>query len=193
MANNLYPSFAQINYHSAYGNHVMTLPTLRWNAGLLGAAGTFDTHDSVGIAANTMVTALVALLRPFYPSTVIFDSYEIFNAPVLSTPLVFNPVYGASLALAGTNADPEGVDKAVQYTIGYRTTSFGRSQIVLLDVPAGNTWGNVTTPDTLVTNLTAAFTAESNGWAGRDNGRPFYFTNVSISLNKRLRRKYGMI
>lgn len=193
MANNLYPSYVQVNYHSIYGNHTMTLPTLRWNAGVLGAAGTFDTHDGEGIAANTMVTALVTLLRPFFPDTTIFDTYEIFNAPTLTVPLVFNPVYGASLGLAGTNADPEGVDKAVQYTIGTRTTLFGRSQIVLLDVPAGNTWGNVTTPDAATTALLAAWTAETNGWAGRDGGRPFYFTNISISLNKRLRRKYGMI
>jgi len=193
MANNLYPSFVQIKYHSAYGNHAMTLPTLRWNADELGDPGTFDTHDGMGIAADTMIEALAATLLPFYPDTVIFDGYTIFNAPVLSTPLVFNPVYAASLALEGTDATPDGVDKAVQYTIGYRTTLFGRSQIVLLDKPAGNTWGNVTTPDAATLALTAEFTAATNGWAGRDNGRPFTFTNISISLNKRLRRKYGMV
>lgn len=193
MANNLYPSYVQIRYHSIYGNHTMTLPTLRWNAGDLGTPGTFDTHDGVGIAADTMVEALVDTFLGFYPATVIFDTYEIFNAPVLSTPLVFNPVYGASLALEGADATPLGVDKAVQYTIGMRTTLFGRVQIVFLDIPTGNTWGNVTTPDAAVNAVLAEFTATTNGWAGRDGGRPFYFTNISISMNKRLRRKYGMI
>lgn len=193
MANNLYPSFVQVKYHSAYGNHTMTLPTLRWNADELGLPGTFDTHDAAGIAADVMVEALVDTFLGFYPDTVIFDSYTIFNAPTLSMPLVFNPVYAASLAQAGADDTPTGVDKAVQYTIGYRTTTFGRSQIVFLDIPAGNTWGNVTTPNAAVDAVTAEWTAASNGWAGRDNGRPFTFTNITISHNKRLRRKYGMI
>lgn len=193
MANNLYPAYVQIAYHSAYGNHIMTLPTLDWTAGVLGAPGEFETHDGVGIAANTMVEALVATFLPFYGSTVVFDTYTIFKSPALSVPLVFNPVYQAALGDAGSDATPLGVDKAVQYTIGFRTVTFGRSQVVLLDKPAGNTWGNVTTPDAETLALIAEFTAESNGWAGRDNGRPFTFTNISISMNKRLRRKYGMI
>lgn len=193
MANNLYPSYVQVDYHSLYGTHSMTLPTLRWDAGLLGDPGEFETHDGMGIAADTMVEALIALFQPLYPTSVVFDTYTIFNAPVLSVPLVFNPVYGASLALAGTDLTPEGVDKAVQYSIGFRTVLFGRSQIVLLDKPAGNTWGNVTTPDAATDDIIAEWTGEANGWAGRDNGRPFYFTNISISMNKRLRRKYGMV
>jgi hypothetical protein len=193
MANNLYPSYVQVKYHSLYGNHTMSLPTLRWNADELGTPGTFDTHDGFGIAADTMVEALVDTFLALYPDTVIFDGYTIFNAPVLSVPIVFNPVYAASLALEGADATPMGVDKAVQYSIGYRTVTFGRSQIVLLDVPAGNTWGNVTTPDATTLAITAEWTAATNGWAGRDNGRPFTFTNISISMNKRLRRKYGMI
>lgn len=193
MANNLYPSYVQINYHSVYGNHTMTLPTLRWNAGDLGTPGTFDTHDAVGVAADVMVENLVDLMLPFFPDTTIFDTYEVFDAPTLTVPLVFNPVYGASLGLEGTNATPTGVDKAVQYTLGLRTTLFGRSQIVFLDIPVGNTWGNVTTPNVIAAALLAEFTATDKGWAGRDGGRPFYFTNISISMNKRLRRKYGMI
>jgi len=193
MANNLYPSWVRINYHSAFGTHTMTLPTLRWNAGTLGNPGTFDTHDAAGIAADVMVEAFVDLLAPKVPSTTVFDNYEIFNAPVLSVPLVADPVYGAALAVAGSLASPTGAAKAVQYTIGMRTVLFGRSQIVLLDVPSGNTWGNVTTPDGATQDIIDEFTADTNGWAGRDGGRPFYFTNISISMNKRLRRKYGMI
>jgi hypothetical protein len=193
MANNLYPSYVQVAYHSAYGNHTMTLPTLQWTAGLLGEPGEFATHDAAGIAADVMVEALVDTFLPFYGTTVTFDTYTIFNSPALSVPLVFNPVYQASLALDGTDATPDGVDKAVQYTIGFRTVAFGRSQVVLLDKPAGNTWGNVTTPDAATLALIAEWTADSNGWAGRDNARPFTFTNISISMNKRLRRKYGMI
>ena len=193
MANNLYPSYVQINYHSVFGIHSMSLPTLRWNAGLLGAAGTFDTHDAAGIAADTMVEDFVDLLAAKVPSTTVFDNYVIYDAPTLSNPLVFNPVYGAALAVAGTLASPTGVAKAVQYTIGMRTVLFNRSQIVLLDVPTGNTWGNVTTPDAETQDIIDAFTLDTNGWAGRDGGRPFYFTNISISMNKRLRRKYGMI
>lgn len=193
MANNLYPSYAKINYHSIFGIHSMSLPTLRWNAGTLGTPGTFDTHDGAGIAADVMVKALVDLLAAKVPSTTVFDNYEIFNAPTLSNPLVFNPVYGEALAVDGTLASPTGAAKAVQYTIGMRTVLFGRSQIVLLDVPSGNTWGNVTTPDSATQDIIDEWTADTNGWAGRDGGRPFYFTNISISMNKRLRRKYGMI
>lgn len=193
MGNNLYPSFVRINYHSEFGPHAMTLPTLRWTAGLLGEPGEFDTHDGFGIASDVMVEALVAKLKAFYPVTANFDSYIVFNAPTLSVPLVFNPVYQKLINVAGTDVAPDGASKAVQFTVGLRTVTFGRSQIVLLDRPSGDTWGNVTTPDAITTALIDEFTAVSNGWAGRDNGRPFTFTNVSISLNKRLRREYHMI
>lgn len=193
MANNLYPSYVMIQYHSSYGNHTMTLPTLRWTSTGLGLPGVFETHDTLGKPADEMVEELVALFRPLYSDSVIFDTYTIFDIPTLSLPIVANPVFQDSLALAGTDATPEGVDKAVQYTIGYRTTLYGRSQIVLLDKPAGNTWGNVTVPDAATIAISAEFTSDTNGWAGRDGGRPYTFTNISISMNKRLRRKYGMI
>jgi len=193
MANNLYPSYVAIDYTTPYAQHRMTLPTLRWNSGGLGLPGTFDTHDAVGIAADEMVEALMDLLAPFYGDTTTFTNYTIFNAPVLSTPLVFNPVFEKFYSVEGSNPTPSGVDKATQYTIGMRTVAYGRSQVVLLDKASGNTWGNVYTMDTPTTNFVAEFSLESNGWAGRDNARPYTFTNISISLNKRLRRKYGMI
>ena len=63
------PAYVRINYHSAYGQHTMQVPTLAWSS------NQFTTWASGSVTDSTMIDDLVALLLPFYPSTVTFDNW----------------------------------------------------------------------------------------------------------------------
>lgn len=189
--NRLFPSFVVVDYTSAHGQHKQTLPTLQWNGSGLGDPGSFDTHDGTGIVSTTMMLNFINAYRPVLPTTTQLVSYTIYNMPTPTS--IPQPVYGAAIGLAGTDATTTGQAKAVQWTMTIRTTVFGLLKFVMLDRPSGNIWGNVTAMDAPTLALFNQLTASENGWSGRGGGRPLTFLGISISLNKALRRKYDMI
>lgn len=186
----LYDSYAKISYHSAYSTHTHTIPTRPLVTTGLGDPGTLSNWNGEAIPADTMVKTLMDKLAEVVPSTTIYDKFTLYKwNPVTE---IFNPVYEESYTVTGSASGLTGQAKAVQNTVSIRTLGFGLLKLVLLDRPSNNTWGNVYS-DTTYTECIAELVSADNAWSGRDNTRPFNFTNVSISLNKRLRRKYGMI
>lgn len=187
----LIDSFAKIFYHSAQGVHTHTIPTRPLVTTGLGDPGTLENWNGTPIAADTMVEDLMDLLGEVVPSTTVYDKYTLYKWNPITE--VFNPVYEAAHSVEGSAVGLSGQAAAVQTTLSIRTLGFSLLKLVLLDRPNNNTWGNQYTMPADYTEVVAALTSADLAWSGRDNTRPFNFTNVSISLNKRLRRKYGMI
>lgn len=187
----LYPSFIVIDYTSEFGQHKQTLPTLQWTGTGLGDAGNIESHDAVGISTLTMMTNLILVYKDLLPTTTTLVSYTVFNMPTMTS--IPQPVYTAAIGVAGTDAALTGQAKAVQWTLSIRSTNFGIFQFVMLDRPSNDNWGNITSMDADTTALFNELSDAAMGWAARDGGRPYGFMGISISLNKRLRRKYDMV
>jgi len=190
MANGLQPSFVQIDYSSLYGHHKMTLPTKQWSTSEA-PQGEFETWNSGAVDADTMINALVTELADFWPASTSFDGYVIFNYPDPDLPP--NPVASATMSIVGTNA-VAGWSKAVQQTISMRSTSFGLSKLVLLDVSTGNQFDLV--PSSAFTpaydDVLAELSSEDNAWASRDNNRIVQMVQATVTFNEKLRREYRM-
>lgn len=191
MTDGLQDSYVKIGYHSAFAVHSHTIPTRPLITTGLGDAGTIENWNGAPVAADTMVEALIDLFGPTVPSTTVYDKYTLYTWN--PTTKIFNPVFEKAYSVTGSAAGLTGQAKAVQGTISFRTLGFGLLKLVFLDRPYNNTWGNLLTAPADYATVIAEITDADNAWSGRDNTRPFNFTNVSISLNKRLRRKYGMI
>jgi hypothetical protein len=187
----LFDSFVKISYHSAFAVHSHTIPIRPLISTGLGDPGTLENWTGTPIAADTMVESLIDLLAVTVPATTIYDKYTLYKWNAVTS--LFNPVYEKAYPVTGSAAGLIGQARAVQGTITFRTLGFGLLKLVFLDRPYNNTWGNLLTPPADYTDVIAEITDANQGWSGRDNTRPFNFTNVSISLNKRLRRKYGMV
>lgn len=190
--NSLFPCFVEIGYQTKYSVHKHTIPTLGYASAGLGLGGSFITHDAGGIDAETMIEALINLIKVQVPPTTVYINYRIMTIGVVGDPP--HPQFEKQISIAGTAVvDPLVFDRAVQATYTIRTSNFGLLKFVQLDHPSGNVFGNVYVLAPAEQAIVNALTAVSNGWAGRDNGQPTVFTNQSISLNKRLRRSYKMI
>lgn len=186
--NSLVPAFVEIDYHSVYSPHKMTIPTLAWNPGA--PYGDFETHAGGAIAAEDMIDALIDKLKAFVPAGVAFDGWTVFTKPTIesqSTPRAFK-----TSGVVGTA--PASWAKATQLTISAKTDNGGDARLVLMDAASGNNFDLITSA-TITPSYTALFGewfADTNGWAGRDNGLPYYFTQASITLNEKLRKQYHM-
>lgn len=189
--NSLFPSFVRLAYHSPYSPHIMTLPTLQFTNTDPGVAGDFATWDAVGIDGHTMIAALVTeLAKQYQAGDATFDSYDIFTMASAEAEPVWR--FGAALGVAGSSLALVGWRQAVQATFTFRTSLSGISRIVLLDKPTNNAFGRYTVPGADEAAIVAEWTDEANGWAGRDGGRPLLLKNITIDLNDRLRREYGL-
>jgi len=190
--NTLVPSYVQIQYQTRWGVHVQTLPTLQYTSSGIGTPGTFATHGGGSIAGDEMVEDLITLMAAQVPTTTNYSRYTIYNK--VSATAEPTPEFEKAFPTPGTvTPDPDIVDKAIQATMSIRTSFYGLLMFVQLDRPSGNVFGNVYTlasPESAIVN---ALTSSANGWAGRDNGQPLVFKDMTISLNKRLRRSYKMI
>lgn len=189
MANSLYPAFVQIAYHSAYAPHVMTIPTKAWTPDA--DYGLFETWAGGTIAADDMVENLILVMKPFFPATVIFDSFTIFTMDTPTSPAV--PREFKTNNEPGTNATP-GNSKAVQATWSFKTEENGIAKVVMLDMGNNNSFERVTQANVGASGLAfiAELTADTNGWSGRDNAQPTFFLQVSYTINEKLRRQYHM-
>jgi len=184
------PAFVVINYHSPWGQHTRTIPTLGWNPDAPGDPGTFETHDATGIEADVMVETLIDAISGNNDADIVHDAYTIFTVPTDDNPPI--PQFTRRYASPGTET-LTGQSQAVQCTFTFRTT-FGNSfRFVQLDRAGNNQWGNFYTLQTTEIPIVTEISSVANGWAGRDGGRPYAWLNTSVSLNKRLRAKYDMI
>ncbi len=187
----LFPAFVKIDYHSAFGAHVMTLCTRELATTGIGDPGSYEAWDFSTIAADVMIENFIDLFAAAIPAAMTVDAYTIYKVPTIGAPP--QPVYTSPYVTVGSAAGLTGQAKAVQVTIGFKTELFGDARIVVLDRPVNGSFGSFTDPGAEFAALGAEFMAATNAWAGRDNARPAALTNASITLNKRLRRKYDMI
>jgi hypothetical protein len=187
----LYPAYVNVDYHSNFGVHSMTLLTREISTSGIGDPGTVENWSGLPIAADVMVESLLTLLAAAVPNTITYDAYTIYKVPAIGEP--GQPIYTNTVALVGSLTGLTGQAKAVQVTVGFKTAAFGQAQIVILDRPVNGSFGSFTDPGAEIQDVIDEFISPDAAWAGRDNFRPAVFTNVSICLNKRLRRKYGMI
>jgi len=192
MPASLSPAFVLLNYHSEFAPHKQIVPTLNWfDETSSGGSGTFDSWTAGHIDADDMIKDLVNAMKDAYPTTITYDNYVIFTqADATANPV---PVAAGTLAIDGTVVTP-GWYKAVQGTFSWRTSAFGLSKLVLLDLASGDDFDkNNTVPGSgPLFNMNAEVTADAKGWSGQDNGQPMTFISVTKTLNEKLRRAYRM-
>lgn len=185
------PAYVQIDWHSPYAPHRMTLPTVAWSPvnALLGHTGTYINWLGATLDADVAINALVTLLAAEYNSDTVFDRYTIYTKASPTAESV--PVIAENLAVAGSGTFT-GWSEAVQATIFMRDTAFKPTKLVLLDKPTDNAFGRYYVLDTPSVPLVALWMSTAGIWSSRAGNRPNVFKNVTVTLNKRLRREYHL-
>ena len=191
--NSLSPAFVRIDSTSAYGPHSMTIPSVPVIAAVGGGSPyVFDLRGAaIDVPVAGAVEDFVDVIKTLFPASYTFLSWTLFTqADEDAKPL---PVEAGNLNVAGTHAGT-GWDKAVQYTITWRTDTFGIFKLVLLDAESGNVFDKVTnlTGETELSAINDYVTDDVTWIAGRDGGRPNTFLQVAKTLNEKLRRSYRM-
>jgi hypothetical protein len=187
MANSLYPAFVRINYHSDYGPHTMTIPTLEYFPDDL----QFGTWSGGRVDGDEMVNDLVDLMVPFFTTTVNFDAYTIYTMASPTAPPL--PVFFSEIDTPGTSISTEWT-KAVQVTFSLRTVAFGRGKLVFLDAVSEGNFDKITgfSFSVPVQDLLAELSNVLRGWSGRDGAMYAGSDQITYTLNETLRRQYNM-
>jgi hypothetical protein len=135
---------------------------------------------------------LTDLLVPFYPTTVIFDSWVAYTRETVND-LWLPRSGGAFSSVEGTSGTP-GWYKAVQTTITWRTEDFNHVKVVLLDSASGNTFDPIfsAAADPSTDDLDAYMRSDDCIIAGQDGSRPTTFVRETSTLNEKLRKQYRM-
>lgn len=143
------------------------------------------------IGAVLMVETLVnEQLTNVLPATT-FVSYDVFDAPNPLEPPRW--LYtGFLTSMVGTLVNT-GNKKAVSYTMSFKCSDGGLFKLTNLNTPVGNFFGNVVGLSARDVGMAGEIVSPQNAWSGKRGGQPLSFTNITVSLNKRLRRKYNMI
>ena len=191
--NTLSPASIVVAYHSAFGSHRMTLPTLAWSpVNLGGSLGSYVAWDSSGIDAEAMVNDLVDALKVFYQSTVHFDEATVYTMDTSTAPNI--PRKSAALTQVGTSGST-GYSAAVSTTFNFKTSINGNARIVLLDSPLGSGGFAPILPadfDAAVTAVFTAYSADGHAWSGRDNQQITELRKVTFDLNDKLQKLYHL-
>lgn len=192
MANSLSPAFVRINYVSAFGPHVMTIPSVavdqtgvdvdsgNWFFQLRGA--------EIPVGVDGAIKDYVNLLKVEFPSTTLFVDYVVYQQPTPED--VATPVWSAALNIAGTGTGGFW-NKATQETWTFRAEDFTLFKIVLLDAIT-----NTFNKETAITGARDAirdYVIAPESWlSSRGGGRPATFLQLATTLNEKLRRAYQM-
>ncbi len=193
--NSLSPSSLIIDYHTLFGAHKMTIPTLQWlpvNVGA-GVLGSYVAHDGfTTVEADNMVTTLCNDLAPFVNSTTVFDLVTIYNQATSTSDNI--PARSLALGIAGTLGATT-LAEAVSATFNFKTVDNGDVKLVLLDIPLGGTGFRAIHPAAFgadVLALEVEFTADDRAWSGRDDTRPSVLRKITWDLNDKLQKSYKM-
>lgn len=186
------PAYVVINYHSANGAHKMTIPTNGWQGITSGHdQGSFTTWNDGSVDSDDMVKALIAVIKPFFPTTSNFDNYVIYTKAGADNPSF--PVAGNTLGIAGTGS---AAIPATQMTWYFRTAQFRPFKLVFLDVEAPANFEKIVAFPSPAYDTTlavvAVLTDEDNAWSARGNEPPVNLVSQTFTLNEKLRREYGM-
>lgn len=163
-----------------------------WSPGGLNGFGQFIGHDTVTQNdAQDTAEDLAGNLAPFLLATSGFDSCTVYSKPTLNDPSV--PVAIIPLAIVGTNATTTQA-KATMSTWSFRTTSFGRSKIVLLDAPVASGFTPTLAVDWGAEDLAllGMLSDLTKPWCGRDNAAIQSGIRKTYTMSDVLERAYGM-
>lgn len=187
----LYPGFIRLFYHTAFGNHTMTLPTRAPNpVGGTNGFGGYENWDSDPIDAKDMIDALVAELVDFHPATANFDNAIIYQ--VLVSGGEPNPLFSVPIDEPGTAVTAD--VPASQTTMTMRTTDFNISKLTWFDATPSTDFLPLRSLPVSgqPLDLFNVWTSRDWAWAGRDGFRADSFIQVSYTLNEALRRSYRL-
>lgn len=187
----LKPSFVRIRYHSPFSGHLQTIPTRQWVTGIgTHGVGGYVAWDSSSIDADDMINALVALMLPYYRSTVVFDDYTIYDY-VGGGDLAF-PVAGAPFTSVEGSSGSSNWYEAVQTTFTLFDTDFNKVKLVLLDSDSGNQFLKTRAGDfeSAANDLVDEFCATTNAWQSRQGFRPDHALSKIVGLNDALKQQY---
>ena len=191
--NSLSPASVKINYHSAYGAHAMTIPTLAWfPTSISGNLGSYNPWTGTPIDAEQMVNDLVDLLKVFLQATCAFDQATVYTQATPTAPNI--PQASVALTQVGTSGATQ-FNQAISNTFNFKTFANGDARLVLLDAPVPATGFIPLVPagfTTDVSNLEGEFTDTANAWAGRDDSRPTLLRKVTYDLNDKLQKLYHL-
>lgn len=184
----LFPSFVQVYYHSQYGPHVMTLPTLQWSPGA--GQGAFETWDLASISADTMIEAFVTAWAELFTDDSEFDYYAIWNYPdedSLPVQVAYN-----TLAIPGGQVAATQNTKAVELTVTWACSGGFILKTVGLDAIGSANFQKVGVTGilALIPDIVAEVTGSGNGWASRAGTQPIFGKQIAYTLNEKLRRSY---
>lgn len=189
--NSLSPASVEIDYHSIYAPHTMTIPTLEWfPTSITGNLGSFSNWASGTRDAEDMVLDLVAKLKVFVPATTTFDKATVFTQATPTSPRIPRNAVTMSVDGTGVSALPTA---AWSSTFNGVTVAFGKFKLVLLDAIQPSSWLAPLFPgdfdaDTLA--LQSEFVSSANGWSGRDDAQPGAFSKITFDVNDKLQKMY---
>lgn len=192
-ANSLYPSFGVIEYNSPFGAHKMTIPTRAWDIGIgtHGFGGYLGWDGTTPNEADDMWQELIDDLKVFLKADSSFNTVTIYTKADAEAPSI--PVTVFSPATVGTNVATT-QRKAVSQTWNFRTSTFGKFKLVLLDGPIGSDFDKIL-PSSFGSEdnaVVGTLTDLTNAWSGRDGAPPAAAISKTLTLNDKLRREYGM-
>lgn len=185
------PAFVRIFYHTAFGQHVHTFPTLEWSGGLgTNGNGGYTSHAGGVIDAQDMIIALVTELLDFQPPSATYDSAIIYTQADPDAPAL--PVSSLTLNLDGTAATAD--VPASQATLTARTEGFHIAKITWFDAAPSTDFLPLRALPVSgqPLDLFNEWSGITNAWAGRDGERPSQFIQVAYTLNEALRKQYRL-
>jgi len=190
LEHDLSPAFVVINYHSPYGVHKQTLPTLEWQSGGGShAQGGYNSWSGAGVDADDMIQALAVAESENMPNTVTFDNYIIYTKADAASPAL--PVRTNHIGINGASL-LTGWYAAVQFSFNFFDNVFLPFRVVLLDCQSGGDFGKVL-PGAFTIEQNAVITqitSDTNAWSSRAGNRPNICNNVTKTLNEKLRKEY---
>ncbi len=189
----LAPCSLVLNYRTAQAPHNMTIPLNEWQFPSSGhPAGTNLAWDSTQRDTSDLVTDLVVLLKPFWPSTTSFTSF-IINTYASPTAPARPQV---TLALTGGAGTGSATIPAAQATFNFKTTDFTAFKLVMLDARVSSTFQPLedfvvgTNDDEIA--LRDYIVLDSNPFRGRKETQPIQLIRVTYTLNEKLRKSYHL-
>lgn len=190
----LQPSYVRLDYHSSYGPHSQTIPTVQWlPTSITGTLGSYVNWDSTPIDAEAMIDDFVDIAKDLIPTTSQYDVATVFNFDVGADRFI--PVATKALGVTGTFT-PASPNKAVSLTLNMRTVGGQPFKLVFLDYVLGAAEFNKIGPAAFSADMTAIVdevSGTTNAWSGRDNTRPTASISATFDLNDALRKQYRMV
>lgn len=190
----LNPSYVKILYHSVFAQHSMSIPTRPWSAADGGSGnGSYIAWDDSTADPEAMITALVEDIVGVLHSSVIFDTWWIYNELSVGGQLV--PVKsGVFTSLEGTEATP-GWYEAVQGIFTFYDTGFNTAKLSILEFASKNNfarrdYGTLSVPELAIAN---EFMADGNAWSSRAGLQPVTLRSLSLGINDALKKQYPTI